>query len=121
MPAYAVGILSETRLNEDIRTYLQHIDLTLRPYEGRFIIHGGPYLWKEGDPTGDLIVIEFPNLTLASQWYDSSAYQKIKPLRVRNSIGAVFLVQGVPLGHQAMDILTEAPAMPPEASTIQKI
>ena len=120
MPAYAVGILSETRLNDDIRTYLQHIDLTLEPYEGRFIIHGGPYSLKEGEPFGDLIVIEFPNLTLASEWYESPAYRKIKPLRLENSVGAVFLVQGVLPGHQATDILAAAPAMPPEASTIQE-
>lgn len=105
MPAYAVGIIKETRFNDDIRTYLEHIDSTLHLYSGRFIIHGGPYLCMEGEPTGDLVVIEFPSVALASDWYDSPAYQAIKPLRTANSIGIIFLVQGVPSSHRATDIL----------------
>lgn len=105
MPAYAVGIINETRLNDDIRTYLETIDSTLQPYEGRYIIHGGPYLWMEGEPTGDFIVIEFPNLELASDWYESPAYRAIKLLRIANSVGTIFLVQGVSSSHRATDIL----------------
>jgi len=105
MPAYTVAILNETRMNDDIRTYLERIDKTLQPYQGRYIIHGGPYVWMEGESTGDLIIIEFPNLELASHWYDSAAYREIKPLRTENSAGTVFLVQGVPSDHRATDIL----------------
>ncbi|NYT85479.1 DUF1330 domain-containing protein [Pusillimonas harenae] len=105
MPAYAVGIINETRLSGAIRDYLEHIDATLQPYLGRFIIHGGPYLPLEGEPTGDLIVIEFPSLELASSWYDSPDYRAIKPLRMENSVGIVFLAPGVPPAHRAIDIL----------------
>ncbi|TKR53951.1 DUF1330 domain-containing protein [Allopusillimonas ginsengisoli] len=106
MPAYAIGILTETCLNDDVRRYLECIDSTLQPYAGRFIIHGGPYQWMEGKLAGDVIVIEFESLELASQWYDSPAYQAIKPLRTANSVGTVFLVQGVPMGHRASDIVS---------------
>ena len=105
MPAYAVAILTETQLNDEIRTYLERIDLTLQPYEGRYIIHGGPYQSLEGEPTGDLIVIEFPTFAQASDWYDSTAYREIKRFRTANSVGTVFLVQGVPSGYCATDIL----------------
>jgi hypothetical protein len=37
MPAYAVGIIKETRFSDDVRKYLQRIDSTLRVYSGRFI------------------------------------------------------------------------------------
>lgn len=105
MPAYAVAIISETRLNDDIRAYLEQIDATLQPYSGRFVIHGGPYKCMEGELPGDLIIVEFPDLELASRWYDSPAYRAIKPLRTANSVGTVFLVQGVPSDHRATDIL----------------
>lgn len=105
MPAYIVGIINETRLNDDICAYLENIDSTLQSYEGRFIIHGRPYLWMEDEPTGDFIVIEFPNLELASDWYESPVYRAIKPLRTANSIGTIFLVQGVSSSHRAIDIL----------------
>jgi uncharacterized protein (DUF1330 family) len=105
MPAYAIALLSETNLNDDIRAYVEQIDSTLRPYFGRFIIHGGPYSRLEGELAGDLVVVEFPDLELASRWYKSPAYQAIKPLRAANSVGTVFLVQGVPTNHRAADIL----------------
>jgi uncharacterized protein (DUF1330 family) len=59
----------------------------------------------EGALAGDLIVIEFPDLELASRWYDSANYRALKPLRVGNSVGTVLLVQGVPPDHRATDIL----------------
>lgn len=105
MSAYAVGILSKVRVNDDIRKYLQEIDATLHPYQGRFIIHGGPYLRREGELPGDLIVIQFPDLERASDWYASPAYGEIKSLRTANSAGMVFLVQGVPVDHVATDVL----------------
>lgn|SRR5690606_11854959 len=100
MSAYAVGILSETRLNDEVRSYLDQIDSTLAPFDGQFIIHGGPYLPLEGEPTSDLIVIEFPDMDRASRWYGSHAYQAIKPLRTANCVGTVFLVEGVPATHR---------------------
>ncbi len=105
MPAYAVAIISVTRQNDEIRAYLEQIDSTLQPFAGHFIIHGGPYLSLESEPAGDLIVVEFPDMDHASRWYDSPAYQAIKPLRAANSVGTVFLVQGVPEDHRATDIL----------------
>lgn len=105
MPAYAVAVLAETRLNDEIRAYLEQIDSTLQPFAGQFIIHGGPYLSLEGEPTADLVVVEFPDLERASRWYASPAYQAIKPLRAANSVGTVFLVQGVAADHRASDIL----------------
>lgn len=105
MSAYAVGIISETFPNDAIRTYLEKIDSTLQPYAGKYVIHGGPYRWLEGKPAGDLIVIEFDSLEQASAWYESDAYQEIKPLRADNSVGAIFLVQGVSPQHRASDIL----------------
>ncbi len=105
MSAYVIAIINETSLSDDIRAYLDQIDATLRPFAGRFVIHGGPYLRLEGEFEGDLVMIEFPDLELASHWYDSSAYQAIKPLRTANSSGTVFLAKGVPSDHHATDIL----------------
>lgn len=62
MSAYAVGHLRNVRMGPGIITYLQGIDATIEPYQGRFIIHGDRPLVKEGNWTGDLIVIEFPDL-----------------------------------------------------------
>ena len=42
MAAYGVGIVAETRFGPAIQDYLERIDETLRPYGGKFLIHGGP-------------------------------------------------------------------------------
>lgn len=105
MSAYAVAIIRETRFGPEVKEYLERIDETLGPYSGRFRIHGGPYHVVEGAWSGDLVVIEFPSLEEAKRWYGSPAYQAIKPLRVKNTDGVVFLVSGVSDDHKATDIL----------------
>jgi len=105
MSAYAVAIIKETNFNDEIRAYLEQIDATLKPYSGRYIVHGGPYQQLEGEGQGDLVVVEFPDLEQASGWYNSPAYQAIRQLRTANTVGTVFLVQGTPPDHCATDIL----------------
>lgn len=105
MSAYAVAIIRETRFGPEIKAYLEGIDATLRPYGGVFRIHGGPYHSLEGDWSGNLVAIEFPDLEQASAWYHSPAYQAIKALRTDNTEGDAFLVSGVSATHKATDIL----------------
>ncbi len=105
MTAYAVGHLTKVEMGPEIADYLRCIDATLAPFGGRFLIHGGPVEKLEGNWTGDLIVIAFPDRRHAKDWYESDAYQAILPLRNRNSIGHVFLTDGVKEGHRATDVI----------------
>jgi uncharacterized protein (DUF1330 family) len=105
MSGYAIGILDKVQLGPDIVGYLERIDATLAPFDGRFIIHGGDPERLEGGPPGTLIVIEFPDLAAASGWYQSPAYQAILPLRTANAEGQVFLIEGVGPDHLATDVL----------------
>ena len=105
MPAYAIGHLRTVAIGPDIVEYLERIDDTLEPYEGRFIIHGAKPDVLEGDWAGDLIVIEFADLDRARAWYRSREYQRIVPLRARNADGEILLIDGVENGHRATDVL----------------
>ncbi|WP_137131936.1 DUF1330 domain-containing protein [Rhizobium sp. FY34] len=106
MTCYAIGHLQHVEMGAAIVSYLESIDATLAPFDGRFIVHGGQKHMLEGTFKGDLIVIAFPNLALAQSWYASSAYQYILPLRTKNADGAVFLIEGVDEDHHATDILS---------------
>ena len=106
MASYAVGILREVRMGQPIVEYLQRIDATLQPFDGHFIVHGGQNEVLEGTNPGTLIVIEFPDRAAAAQWYASSEYQAILPLRTENADGTVFLIDGVDRDHLATDVLT---------------
>ncbi|RRN58622.1 DUF1330 domain-containing protein [Pseudoxanthomonas sp. SGNA-20] len=105
MTAYAVAVIRETRFCDEIKEYLQRIDDTLAPFSGKYRVHGGPYQPLEGSWSGDLVIIEFPSMELARSWYESEAYQAIRPLRTKNTEGDVLLVQGVPEGHRGVDLL----------------
>ena len=105
MSAYAVARLYDVAMGTKIVAYLQKIDETLAPFGGRFLIHGGPVDQLEGAWSGDLIVVEFPDKDSARDWYASSAYQAILPLRSGHSKGDVILAEGVPHDHRATDIL----------------
>ncbi|WP_137153612.1 DUF1330 domain-containing protein [Rhizobium sp. FKL33] len=105
MTAYAVAHLRNITINPGIIDYLTGIDATLAPYDGRFIIHGGPKDELEGRFADDLIVIAFPDLAAARSWYRSAAYQALASLRTQAADGDVFLIDGVDPDHKATDII----------------
>jgi len=105
MSSYAVGLLRRVDMGPEIIEYLERIDATLAPFNGRFVIHGGEETMFEGEHPGTLVVIEFPSRAAADEWYASSAYQAILPLRADHSDSAIFVVDGVEPGHRATDVL----------------
>ena len=100
-----VAILNDVVMGDDVTEYLQRIDSTVAPFEGHFVIHGGPPSVREGKWNGDLIILRFPTSDGARRWYDSDAYQAIAPLRADNSRGTVALFEGVDTEHRATNIL----------------
>ncbi len=105
IPAYAVAHLRDVDLGDAIVDYLERIDATLAPYDGRFLVHGGALTPLEGTWDGDLVVIAFPSTGAAQAWYDSPGYQAILPLRVDHSRSVTAIVEGVPAGYRAVDTL----------------
>jgi uncharacterized protein (DUF1330 family) len=103
--AYAVAHMQSVQMGPAIVEYLQRIDATLAPFEGRFIVHGATPEVLEGEFPGHLIVIAFPSREKVRAWYDSPAYRQILPLRLDNSTGPAFLVDGVGPEHEATDLL----------------
>ncbi|MET8121997.1 DUF1330 domain-containing protein [Micromonospora sp. NPDC005189] len=101
MTAYGLAHLPRAPIHDDVLEYLERIDATLVPFGGRFIVHGGTTEVLEGDWSGDLVIIEFPDMIKARAWYDSSTYQEIKPLRTRHLAGEVLLVEGVEPNHSS--------------------
>lgn len=105
MSAYAVAILNNVNIGPAIVEYLERIDATLAPYDGRFIVHGGEQDVVEGTSPGTLIVIEFPDRASVREWYASPAYQEILTLRTENAESTTFVVDGVGPDHLATDVL----------------
>ena len=107
MTAYAIAHLRDVDLNAEIVDYIRLIDETLMPFGGRFLIHGMTPEIIEEPWEGDLVVIAFPDVDAARNWYASPAYQAILPLRTRNSRSAAIIVDGVSDGYRATDFLAK--------------
>jgi uncharacterized protein (DUF1330 family) len=107
MTAYAIAHLSDVELGPEIVAYIQAIDATLAPYQGRFLIHGANPEIVEGPWPGDLVVIAFPDMARARDWYASPTYQEILALRTGHSRSVAMLVEGVSEGYRATDVLAK--------------
>ncbi len=100
-----MAFLYDVVLGDEIVAYIKGIDDTIVPFGGKFIVHGDTPSVKEGTWNNDIIVIEFPSKKMAEDWYESTAYEKIKGFRNRNSKGTVLIIDGVDERHKAIDIL----------------
>ncbi|GAA1535621.1 uncharacterized protein (DUF1330 family) [Microbacterium ginsengiterrae] len=99
VPAYAVGLISDVTINEELLEYMSLIEATIVRFGGHWITHGRSPEIREGRSVGDIVVLGFPDLTSARAWYDSAEYQAIIPLRTRNSHAILAIVEGVPAGY----------------------
>lgn len=80
--------------NEEGLSYLEQVEGTARPYGGTWLAQGAPQV-VEGSWPGSVVLMQFKSMADARAWYDSTAYQRILPLRVNNSISDLILVEGV--------------------------
>jgi uncharacterized protein (DUF1330 family) len=95
MPAYFVAEIVLTNPAE-YEPYRVAVPATLAQYGGRYLSRGGAAELIEGGPEPKRIVIlEFADTAAAKRWYHSPEYQKILPIRLANSTGRVFIVEGV--------------------------
>ncbi|MFJ3233838.1 DUF1330 domain-containing protein [Streptomyces sp. NPDC086787] len=99
MTAYAIAHLKEAAPHPDIAEYIDRIAATFEPYGGRFLVHAAQHEVMEGSWPGHVVVIGFPGIGEARDWWDSPAYREIAPLRSRHIEGDIVLVSGVPEGY----------------------
>ncbi len=76
--------------------YRAAVPAVIESFDGRYLIRGGKAEMKEGTWAAPrLIVLEFPSVDRAREFYDSPAYREILPLRLAASTGTVAIVEGV--------------------------
>jgi uncharacterized protein (DUF1330 family) len=94
MKAYVIVDVTIT----DPSRYEQYKKLTpasLEPFEGKFIVRGGSAERLEGDwQPGRIVVIEFPSLKKAKEWWSSEEYAPAKALRQSASVTQMIVVEG---------------------------
>ena len=69
---------------------------TLAAYDGKFIVRGGVTDVLEGEwNPGRMVVLEFPTLERALQWWNSDEYAPAKSLRQRTADTNMIVVEGI--------------------------
>lgn len=102
---YAIALLDGVRLGPEIQHYMEQIESTFEPQGGEWVVHGRQPQVVEGTWAGGLVIIGFPSLAAARDWYASPAYQGILGLRTEHSDSQVLLVEGVPDGYRAAETI----------------
>jgi uncharacterized protein (DUF1330 family) len=93
-PGYVVAEVEVTDL-ATMQKYGEKVPETLAPFNHHYVVRSSKIQSLEGEPPKGLVVIAFDSLEKAREWYDSRAYQAIKPIRQRAANSRIFLVEGV--------------------------
>ncbi|MBW7970889.1 DUF1330 domain-containing protein [Bradyrhizobium sp. BR 10289] len=81
MPAYVISEV-EMRDPEGFEAYRALAAKTIAQYGGRYLARGGAAEVVEGDPPPKtIIVVEFPSMARAREWYASPEYGEALKLR----------------------------------------
>ena len=95
MPAYVIVEVSIT----DPVEYEEYKKLTpaaIAAYDGRFVVRGAQTESLEGNWQPErIVVLEFPSVERAKEWWNSELYSKAKVIRQRAAKTKMIVVQGV--------------------------
>jgi uncharacterized protein (DUF1330 family) len=96
-PAYLISEADTVTDPTAIKKYGEKVPETLAPFSGHyhFVVRGGKTYSLEGAAPQGTVVIAFDSVQQARAWYDSPAYQTIKPIRQSASKGRMFIVEGL--------------------------
>jgi len=94
-PAYVVAEVEVTD-PAGMQKYGAQVPATLAPFNHHYVIRSAKFQPLEGDaPKGGLVVIAFDSADKAREWWDSPAYNAIKPIRQSAAKSRIFIVEGV--------------------------
>jgi uncharacterized protein (DUF1330 family) len=94
MAAYVLGEIEITDA-AGYGEYTKQVPATIAKYGGRFLVRGGANEALEGDwPKLRRVVLEFPSMEAARNWWSSPDYEKPKAMRQAASKGRLLLMEG---------------------------
>jgi len=92
---YVIAIV-EVINAEGYRRYSEQVPATIAKYGGRYLVRGGKTEVREGEwPGPRTVIIEFPSLARALEWYESPEYKPLRPIRQANSRARIAFFEGV--------------------------
>lgn len=79
-----------------MEAYVKQVKAVTESFGGRYVVSGGDIELKEGDwaPTWP-VLITFPSMEAANEWYASEAYRPLKELRESAGEFSAVFIKGV--------------------------
>jgi len=96
-PAYVVAEVEVTD-RAAFQKYADKVAETMAPFNGQYhyLVRGGKPQALEGQPPKSIVIIAFDSAEKALGWYNSPAYNAIKPIRQGASVSRLYLAEGLP-------------------------
>lgn len=94
----AAYIVVNVEVHDSVRyeDYRKSVLPTLAAYGGRFLVRGGKVEVLEGSWTPKrFVIVEFPSVEKAREWWNSAEYAPPKALRQATSRTDMILVEGI--------------------------
>jgi uncharacterized protein (DUF1330 family) len=99
MPAYVIVEVA-THDPETMGEYRKLTTPTVAAFNGKFIVRGGETITLEGEWKPErIVVIEFPTVEQANNWWASEMYAEAKAMRQGAGKTKMIIVQGVDGGR----------------------
>ena len=95
MSAYLIFTREKTLDEAELKIYWDKIRATFAGHQVKVLVNYGRLEVLEGDPVEGVVIAEFSSFEAAKTWYESPAYQAIRPHRLKGAIYSGLVVQGV--------------------------
>ena len=93
--AYVIGQNTISNMS-GYKEYAEQVPKTIKQHGGKFLSRGGDTFILDGEPSGKRnVIIEFPDVKSAKNWYYSQEYQSIVHGRKNNAVGYLLIAEGV--------------------------
>ena len=95
--AYLIANIQEVKNPDTYRQYQTQVSATHVPFGGHFLARGAKavMLDNSAEPKGTLVILAFPSMKNLRDWWNSTAYAAIKPIREANTVMQLYAIEGV--------------------------
>lgn len=94
MSGYVIAQVEITDL-EKFKKYQEQVPATVAKHGGEYLVRGGAFEVREGDfPDRRVVVLRFPSVAVATEWYESDDYAGPMVLRKASTVTNLIIVAG---------------------------
>ena len=95
MAGYVISEISAMLDPVLMKKYQTLAQASIEQYGGRYVVRGGAIETIEGEPPHAIVIVEFPSIERAREWYRSPEYAEALTIRPSALNRRLLLVEGV--------------------------